>query len=419
MSPVSRAGGRIADVLIVGAGPVGVLLGAELARLGVPTVMLERRAEPGGGSRAVGVHGAALAAMEASGATDRLLAGARRVRVGEARRRGSSLGLVRFDRLRTRHPYVATLPQSATEAALAATAAAWGAPAVQRGAAVEALLPREDRVEVRGHVRDGMDGAAQAWEARIVVVAGGLRSRTLLPGDRFRICTRRYSDRYLMTDAADLGDDGDRAVVHLDPDGVLESFPLPGSRRRYVAWMPPADDDDEDGRTARLRRAVAVRTGSDAAASAVTDATAFGVARSRLSALRADRVIAIGDTAHEVSPIGGQGMNLGLIDAVTLAPLLARWIRTDGDADAAEAALAALTVWERVRLRAADRAGAIAAVNTALGRPARSAGALGVRAALATPAGALLAHAYSMGFDPSTRMFATPRPRVPQGPVTW
>ncbi|WP_282838262.1 FAD-dependent oxidoreductase, partial [Microbacterium flavum] len=84
MSPVSRAGGRIADVLIVGAGPVGVLLGAELARLGVPTVMLERRAEPGGGSRAVGVHGAALAAMEASGATGRLLAGARRVRGGEA-----------------------------------------------------------------------------------------------------------------------------------------------------------------------------------------------------------------------------------------------------------------------------------------------------------------------------------------------
>ena len=58
-------------------------------------------------------------------------------------------------------------------------------------------------------------------------------------------------------------------------------------------------------------------------------------------------MLAIGDAAHEVSPIGGQGMNLGLIDAVTLAPLLARWIRNgDGPPE--------LAAWERARLRAAD-----------------------------------------------------------------
>ncbi|WP_314431297.1 FAD-dependent monooxygenase, partial [Microbacterium lacticum] len=101
----------VIDVAIVGAGPVGTLLAAELARLGVAAAVIEQRAEAGGGSRAVGIHATALAAMEASGATDRLLADALRVRVGEARRRGRTLGEVRFDRLHARHPFVATLPQ--------------------------------------------------------------------------------------------------------------------------------------------------------------------------------------------------------------------------------------------------------------------------------------------------------------------
>lgn len=388
------------DLAIVGAGPVGTLLAAEAARHGLAAVAFERRPEAGPGSRAVGVHATALAAMEASGATERLLAEALRVRVGEARRGGRRLGEVRFDRLHTRHPYVATLPQSATEAALRGAAASWGAPAARRGVAVTALVPEPGGVAL--HLESG-GGEAEIILARVVVVAGGLRARALVSTPTR---ARSYPDRYLMTDCPDATGDGERAVVHLDADGVLESFPLPGGRRRYVAWMPRAQDGagetDASTDAARLRDAVARRTGSDAAAAHVTAATWFGVARSRLTALRTGRIVAIGDTAHQVSPIGGQGMNLGLIDAVTLAPLLARWVR-EGEPPAA------LAAWERARLRAADRAGRIAAVNTLLGRPSRAGGAAAVRLALRSPASALLAHAYSMGFDPAVRLFAAPR----------
>lgn len=390
------------DLAIVGAGPVGTLLAAEAARHGVAAVAFERRPEAGPGSRAVGVHATALAAMEASGATERLLAGAVRVRVGEARRDGRSLGEVRFDRLHTRHPYVATLPQSATEAALHATALAWGSPAARRGVTVSTLFPEPGGVALQ--LETG-DGDTEIEHARIVVIAGGIRARTLMPAPTR---ARSYPDRYLMTDCPDATGDGARAVVHLDAEGVLESFPLPGGQRRYVAWMP-RDEAGKSGASctadadaARLRSAVARRTGSDAAAAHVTSATAFGVARSRLTALRSGRIVAIGDTAHEVSPIGGQGMNLGLIDAVTLAPLLARWVR-EGEPPAA------LAAWERARLRAADRAGRIAAVNTLLGRPSRAGSATAVRIALRSPAAALLAHAYAMGFDPAARLFAAPR----------
>ena len=60
-------------VVIIGAGPVGMLLGGELARLGVEHITLEAREAPGAGSRAIGIHSAALTAMSASGVTDRIL----------------------------------------------------------------------------------------------------------------------------------------------------------------------------------------------------------------------------------------------------------------------------------------------------------------------------------------------------------
>ena len=124
------------EVIVVGAGPVGMLLAGELSRLGVNVELLERRPSAGGGTRAIGVHSPVLAALEPSGLTERLLASAARVTRGEARSRGDVLGVVRFERLSRRFPFVATLPQAATEAVLAEAA-----PEPVRSATVTAVLP--------------------------------------------------------------------------------------------------------------------------------------------------------------------------------------------------------------------------------------------------------------------------------------
>ena len=376
----------MADVTIVGAGPVGTLLARELAARGVEVELLERRPVGGDGSRAIGIHAPVLAALETSGVTDRLLADAVRVRRGEARAGGRLLGTVEFGRLSTRFPFVATLPQSATEAVLAA-----GGPEPQRGANVMAVLPRPDAVLVRV----GILGRPVELETRLVVVAAGAGGRDLVyrPDALDR---REYPDRYLMTDAATgPRTDDDVAVVHLDRDGVLESFPLPGGARRFVAWDAPGSDDDPAARALRLRDALA-RRGEHAAAEAVQEATAFGVRRVVAPRLRNGRIFTIGDAAHEVSPIGGQGMNLGLLDAVTLAPLLATWVNSG------TAPEAGLRRWEARRVRSARRAATLAAMNTALGRPvgaAEAARRFGVRAMLAPPTARLFARAYAMGFD--------------------
>ncbi|MEU1971375.1 NAD(P)/FAD-dependent oxidoreductase [Microbacterium sp. NPDC019599] len=369
----------MADVIVVGAGPVGTLVSAELARQGVDVALLERRSAPGEGTRAIGIHSPVLAALEGSGVTERLLASAVRVSRGEARAEGRTLGVVRFDRLDRRFPFVAALPQAGTEAALAA-----GAPPAKREAEVTAVTPTGRGIRVSLARGDEL-------EAPIVVVAAGWRARSLVYRPR-TVRVQPYADRYLMADVH-RSRDGDIAVVNVDASGVLESFPLPAGRRRFVAWdAAPGAPGSAD----RLRTALRER-GEHAAAGEVVEATAFEVRRAVAPALRRGGLFVIGDTAHEVSPIGGQGMNLGLLDAVTLAPLLSAWVRTG-----VEPTLE-LQRWERRRVASARTAAALATLNTSLGRPlgpaAHAARRAALRLALLPPGARLLAHAYSMGFD--------------------
>jgi 2-polyprenyl-6-methoxyphenol hydroxylase-like FAD-dependent oxidoreductase len=379
----------VADVTVIGAGPVGLLLAGQLNRAGVDVELLERRPTASAGSRAIGVHAPALAALEPSGVTERLLERATRVGRGEARSGGRVLGVVRFDRLSVRFPFVATIPQAATEAVLAADA-----PAPTRSALVSSVLPRGDRVVVRA----GVSGFVTERESPIVVVASGASGRDLVYREGAqRIHT--YPDRYVMSDAATPPSRDDAvAVVHLDAAGVLESFPLWDGQRRFVAWDAPDADPEPEARLERLRAAVAAR-GYDA--SGIGEASGFGVRRFVAPRLRNGRIFAIGDVAHEVSPIGGQGMNLGFLDAATLAPLLVDWVRTGTAPDAA------LHEWERRRVASARTAARLAAANTALGRRLGPAGdaarRTAVRAMLARPVGSVFARAYAMGFDRDAR----------------
>ena len=388
------------DVVVVGGGPVGVLAAALLAARGLDVAVWERRAEAPTLSRAIGVHPPSLDVLDRVGAAEPLVEEAVPVRRGVARSDGRTLGAVSFDRVHPRWPFVAALPQHRTEELLRERLEMLAPGSLRRGLALDAVEQEPDRVLLRG---SGSDGPVEA-AARFVLAADGARSplRGALGIDT---SLRRYPDRYVMCDVADDTGLGADAVVHLERRGVVESFPLPGGVRRFVVLL------DADGRGAvdaasdvapdaeLVARLVAERTGLDIDPGTATMTSAFGVQRRLARRTVAGRVVLIGDAAHEISPIGGQGMNLGWLDADAVAPVLARALRSAGGRRLDPAAFGA---YEEARRRSVVRSARQAEINMALGRPVGAAALavrrIGLSAALHLPTRRLLASVYSMRF---------------------
>ncbi|WP_314102281.1 NAD(P)/FAD-dependent oxidoreductase [uncultured Frigoribacterium sp.] len=389
------------DVVVVGGGPVGVLAAALLAARGLDVAVWERRAEAPSLSRAIGVHPPSLDVLDRVGAAEPLVADAVPVRRGVARSGGRTLGTVDFDRAHPRWPFVAALPQHRTEQLLRDRLESLAPGSLRRGLSLDGLEQEPDRVLLRGTAADGPVEAA----ARFVLAADGARSpvRGALGIDA---PLHRYPDRYVMCDVADDTGLGADAVVHLERRGVVESFPLPGGVRRFVVLLDAHAADTGTAAEAGAAPAaelvaglVADRTGLDIDPGTATMTSAFGVQRRLARRTVAGRVVLIGDAAHEISPIGGQGMNLGWLDADAVASVLARALRSAGGRRLDPTLFRA---YEEARRRSVARSARQAEINMALGRPVGpvvgAARQVGLSAALHLPTRRLLASLYSMRF---------------------
>ena len=373
MSAASAAGGApVVTVLVVGAGPVGLLLAARLLLLGVSTRVVERRAVPGRGSRAIGVHPPGLAALASVGADAAVLAAGVRIAEGRAFGAHGELGSLRFG---VDTPVLA-VPQALSEAALLAAFEHAGG-RVERGATLTGL-----RRGAAGRLEATLLGADEAVvDAAVVIGCDGARSSVrTLAGIGWR--GGAYRDRYLMADLPDVTGLGPRAEIRLHRTGLLESFPLPDGWRRVVVRVPDeaatvvADRDGDDGgvvdhswrvdtRIAERVCALALERGGDRYdPGAARMTSAFGIERRLATRFVLGRVALAGDAAHVLSPIGGQGMNLGWLDALALADGVARGLARGPGALRVE-----LEAYGQRRRRAAQAAAWRADLNTRLGRP--------------------------------------------------
>ncbi|WP_104081935.1 NAD(P)/FAD-dependent oxidoreductase [Cryobacterium sp. Y11] len=401
------------DVVIVGGGPVGTFLACVLAVGGLDVEVLEQRDRPSLRSRAIGIHPPSLAALASIDVADSLIELAVQIRGGEVRCDGLQLGKLSFERAAPAYPYVVALPQYETEALLRERFERLRPGRYRSGVTVTGVHERGDAALVATD--------AGTVEARYVIGADGARSRVReVAGISWRQLGRR--ETYLMGDFADPDSGETGAVLYFERGGVVESFPLPGARRRWVAMT---DFLATDADSADLAALIRFRTGVTLA-EPLGAASAFAVqqrlaGRMHSGSLNSDavhaespqsgslragtwrrgprsrsagRIVLVGDAAHQISPIGGQGMNLGWLDAVALAPALQRALLVPG------VAASVLGDFDRTRSAAARRAALQAGFNMEMGRPAHGLR-LGARNALVRgltlpPANALVARAFTM-----------------------
>ncbi|MGX5717814.1 FAD-dependent oxidoreductase [Arthrobacter sp. MAHUQ-56] len=346
------------DVLIVGGGPVGLYLAAVLLQDGVTVRILEQRDSPNLHTRAIGIHPPALHALDNVQVAAAMVREGVQIRKGRAMSGGRTVGTMSFDAVSGNYPFVLALPQFKTEQLLEDRVRALDPAALVRGAKVVGV--KDDGGSVTLTFESGGSAAhrTQTATARFLVAADGARSQ--LRGVLGLAATRkRYPDHYLMGDFADGSGYGRDAVLFLEPAGIVESFPLPGGIRRWVVRLgrPATTAGPQD-----LAAMVLERTGIRPVPGTNSMLSAFSVQSTLARRTRAGRSLLLGDAAHEISPIGGQGMNLGLLDAQALAPLLLSTLQgqpMDGR----------FSRFEKNRRRAALVARRQAEINMMLGRP--------------------------------------------------
>lgn len=316
------------EVLIVGAGPTGLVLAHWLRRLGVSFRIVDKAQAPGQQSRALAVHARTLelyaqlglvqGAIERGIVMPRLGVWRDRRRIAEAAFGPAGEGLTPF-------PYILIFAQDDHERYL-------GERLEAEGVRIERGVELTDLVEAGGGWRATLGRGAQAEtvEARFVCGCDGAHSAV-----RHRLGVpfkgAPYAELFFVADVDAIGSVADRAFnLCLDADGLCVVAPVRRTgAHRIIGLVPREKQDKTDLEFRDVQREVARVTGLTIRK--VNWFSSYHVHHRMAERFRQGGAFLLGDAAHIHSPVGGQGMNTGIGDASNLAWKLAEVIAGRAD----------------------------------------------------------------------------------------
>ncbi len=300
------------DVIVIGAGPVGLFLARELVRYGHSVLLVEKNSRQSEHSKALAVMPRTLEVFEMAGIVAPFVAAAHVVTKASVISGERRLGVLPIEPASSRYPYVAMIPQDVTEQLLLAELERVGG-SVSYGTEALGLAQTDD--EVRVQLRSG---EAEEWiSAAYVVGTDGAHSvvRHALGLD---FEGGAYAAAFVLADIETSGNvPADEMQLCPHQSGALACFPISASRRRIVAMVdePPVGAPD----LALVQRLLDARGLAELRAERLIWSSNFKIHHRRASDMRKGRAFLAGDAAHIHSPFGAQGMNTGLQDAWNLA----------------------------------------------------------------------------------------------------
>jgi len=317
------------DVVVVGAGPTGLMLAGEVGGAGVRTLLLERRPEPSAVAKAGGLAGQTLQLLHYRGELGRLRAAG----TGPEPAPRFPFGGLHLDFTRLEDPPMRAmlLPQPRLEAVLAERAMERGAE-VRRGHEVVGLRQDDEAVTVSVRGPDGVYEVA----AQFVVGCDGARSRIRdlvgipFPGTAFpeieRLATVTVPDSVTVLDDGALHVPGVGKIPFgytATERGVFACSGAGGTMGVYTAEVEASEyGDDEPLSVAELSASVSRVLGIDVPLGEPIRMTRFGYSAKQADTYRDGRVLLAGDAAH-LFPAGGVAVNAGMLDAANLGWKLA------------------------------------------------------------------------------------------------
>ena len=321
------------EVLVVGAGPVGCWVAAELCAAGVGVMVVEARESRAAWSRGFVVHPRTLEIFDSRGVAAPMMASSRRVPTWHFAMGASRLD---FSVLPTSFPHILLQPQAQTEELLEAHLNRCGGE-VLRGRRVVDVRQEPDRVVARvrhGDVEQeigaryvvGCDGAHSSVREAAGIGFSGTPDTIVSPAALVELADPPPPERYLQGNER----------------GLLFVIPLPDGRFVVSTIDHAVMTELKKPWTAQMVRESLIRiSGTDYGIGEVERVSMLGNSSMQADRYRDGRVLLAGDAAHVHFPMGGQGMNLGIHDAHNLAWRLIAAVQAERDVVGASAEVAA------------------------------------------------------------------------------